>query len=102
MIGNDHLLSRIITDCITQDAQRDVYDFLDALPGVSEIHMKPIQPYWKNPEQGELSVSFVSSLSMEEIQAMLANRWESDTADARRAGSMCPMLYFCGCLHDNL
>ena len=85
---------RIITNCVSQNAQQAVYDFLDALPGVSEIHMEPIQPYWKNPGQGELSVSFVSGLFMEKIQAMLANRWESGTADARWSSIYVPNAVF--------
>ena len=74
---------RIITDCATQAVGQLISDYLDDLPGITEIHTEAVQPYWKNPGQGEMSVSFVSGLSMEQIQAMLADHWEGGAADSR-------------------
>ena len=74
---------RIITDCATQAAGQLISDFLNELSGITEIHMEALQPYWKNPGQSELSVNFVSELSMVQVQAMLADHWESDVADSR-------------------
>ena len=74
---------RIITDCVLQSAGQLISDYLNDLPGITEIHMEAIQPYWKNPGQGEMSVSFLSELSMKQIQAMLADHWVGDAADSR-------------------
>ena len=74
---------RIITDCATQAARQLISDYLNDLPGITGIHTEAVQPYWKNPGQGEMSVSFLSELSMEQIQAMLADHWEGENADIR-------------------
>ncbi len=74
---------RIITDCATQAAGQLISDYLNGLPGITGIHTEVVQPYWKNPGQGEMSVSFLSELSMEQIQAMLADHWDSDVADSQ-------------------
>ena len=74
---------RIITDCATQAAGQLISDYLNGLPGITGIHTEAVQPYWKNPGQGEISVSFVSALSMEQIQAMLGDHWEGENADIR-------------------
>lgn len=74
---------RIITDCTAQTAEQLVCDYLNDLPGITEIHTEAVQPYWKNPGQGEMSVSFLSDLAMEQIQAMLADHWDGDAADSR-------------------
>ena len=79
---------RIITDCVTQAAEQSSLDFFRSLPGITEIHAEAIQPYRKNPEQGELFVRFLSALAMAEIQALLADCWEGDVADRR-----------CSCIH---
>ena len=74
---------RIITDCAAQAAAQLISDYFTGLPDITGIHMEAVQPYWKNPEQGEMSVSFRSELSMEQIQAMLADHWDGDAADSR-------------------
>ena len=74
---------RIIADCATQAAGQLISDYLNDLPGITEIHTEAVQPYWKNPAQGEMSVRFLSELSMEQIQAMLADHWEGGAADSR-------------------
>lgn len=74
---------RIITDCCTRKAEQEVTAFLRALHDVADIHMEPIQPYWKHPKQGEVQTSFVSTLPMEAIQSVLADRWEGENADSR-------------------
>ena len=74
---------RIITDCCTQEAEQKTSAFLRSLHGLTDIHMEPIAPYWKQPAQGELQVSFLSALAIAEIQALLADCWEGDVADSR-------------------
>ena len=74
---------RIIADHHSEESEQAIFTFLHSLSDVSSLHTQAIQPYWKNPGQGEVSASFVSGLSMEKIQGMLADRWESNTADVR-------------------
>ena len=85
---------RIITDCATQAAGQLISDYLNGLPGITEIHTEAVQPYRKNPVQGEMSVSFLSELSMEQIQAMLADHWDSDAADSRWSRIQVPFATF--------
>ena len=74
---------RIITDCATQAAGQLISDYLNDLPGITGIHTEVFQPYWKHPGQGEMSVSFLSELSMKQIQAMMADHWDGDAADSQ-------------------
>ena len=74
---------RIITDCCTLDAEQEASAFLCSLHGITDIHMEPIAPYWKHPQQGKLQVSFLSALPMAEIQVLLADCCESNVADSR-------------------
>ncbi|MBE6923600.1 MAG: hypothetical protein E7465_10615 [Ruminococcaceae bacterium] len=74
---------RIIIDCVIQDADQLISDFLSAQPGITDLHTEPVKVYWKNPGQGELSASFVSALSIEEIRQMLADHWKDESADVR-------------------
>lgn len=74
---------RIITDCCAREVEQKASAFLRSLHGLADIHMEPIAPYWKQPAQGELQVSFLSALPMTEIQVLLADCWEGDVADSR-------------------
>lgn len=85
---------RIITACAAQAAGQLISDYLNDLPGITEIHMEAIQPYWKNPGQGEMSVSFLSELSMIQIQAMMADHWDGDEADSRWSRIHVPFAAF--------
>ena len=77
-----HYLRIIMEDC-TSDTQEAILAFLRESIGCTALYAEPTQPYWKNPGQGEMSVSFLSELSMEQIQAMLADHWEGENADIR-------------------
>lgn len=85
---------RIITVCATQAAAQLISDYFTGLPDITGIHMEAVQPYWKNPGQGEMSVSFLSELSMEQIQAMLADHWDGDAADSRWSRIYVPSATF--------
>lgn len=85
---------RIITDCRTWEVEQTISKFLHALPGVTDVYIASLIPYWKNSGQSEISASFDNRLSLAEIQAMLANRWESDTADARWSSIYVPHAIF--------
>ena len=74
---------RIITENCSSDTEGAILAFLRESIGCTALYLEPIQPYWKNPGQGEMSVSFLSELSMEQIQAMLADHWECGAADSR-------------------
>ena len=74
---------RFITEDCTSDAEDAILAFLRESIGCSALYAEPIQHYWKNPGQGEISVSFVSGLSMEQIKTMLADQWDAEVADSR-------------------
>ena len=74
---------RIITEDCSSDTEGAILAFLRESIGCTALYAEPIQPYWKNPGQGEMSVSFLSELSMEQIQAMLADHWEGGAGDSR-------------------
>ena len=74
---------RIITEDCSSDTEAAILAFLRESIGCTALYAEPIQPYWKNPGQGEMSVSFFSELSMEQIQAMLGDHWEGENADIR-------------------
>ena len=74
---------RIITEGCTSDTEGAILAFLRESIGCTALYAEPIQPNWKNPGQGEMSVSFLSELSLEQIQAMLGDHWEGENADIR-------------------
>ena len=74
---------RIITEDCSSDTEGAILAFLRESIGCTALYAEPIQPYWKNPVQGDMSVSFLSELSMKQIQAMLADHWDGDAADSR-------------------
>ena len=74
---------RIITDCCTRETEQEIAAFLRNLCNVMDIHMEPIVPYWKHPEQGEIQASFVGALPTEAMQSALADHWEGENADSR-------------------
>ena len=74
---------RIIADSCSTITEKALNQYLHSLPMVSRIHTEPLKSYWKIPEHGEMNCSFISGQSIEEIQAVLADHWEGDNADAR-------------------
>lgn len=85
---------RIITDSCSEAVETALTWFLRSQPGISELHIDALKPYWKNPGQGELNCSFSSSLSLCELQAILADHWETDVADIRWSRIHAPCAVF--------
>ena len=85
---------RIITDCCARETEQKVSTFLRSLHGITDFHMDPIAPYRKYPVQGEVQVSFLSARPMAEMQALLADHWEGEVADARWSCILVPHAVF--------
>ena len=83
---------RIITeDCSDRTGARIMAYFRDRL-GIVEF--SPMHPYWKTQGRGELTCQFSSDRTLEEVQFMFADQWDSDTADSRRSHIFCPNAVF--------
>jgi len=83
---------RLISLEYTHTAETTCKAFVQTVLGEADYH--PFVPYWKNPDQGELSFSFSSDRSLSEIQQLFADRWQEDTADARWSSIFCPSTTF--------
>ena len=88
---------RIITTDYTPATENTVKDFVTrtlAPLGISPIAFPPFVTYWKNPGQGELTFHFLTQTSLETIQRLFADTWQSDTADTRWSQIHCPHAVF--------
>ena len=85
---------RIITDCCSPGVEKEITSFLNSSLSPSGMCAEPMKPYWKNPDQGELSGSFLCSRSIAEVQTVFASHWESAVADARWSNLCIPHTVF--------
>lgn len=85
---------RIITDSCSETVKNSLTRFLNSQPAISEPHIDVLHPYWKIPGQGELNCSFSSFQPLCEVQAIFADHWETDVADARRSRIHAPHAVF--------
>ena len=85
---------RIITLLCAPEIEKEITSFLNGFLSPSELYTEPMKSYWKNPDQGELSGSFLCSRSIAEIQTVLADHWEGEVADAQWSNIRIPHAVF--------
>ena len=71
---------RILTTTTDPERIRVVRDKLDRKLRGAQVIQESCQPYWKLDGWGELSLTIESARPLDDIQARLAGKWESDTA----------------------
>lgn len=88
---------RIITESCDANTQSQITAYiserLESI-GALDIYISPLVPYWKKPEQGELSFHFWSRTPLTDIQHLFADTWQDDTADAAWSNIQCPGTVF--------
>lgn len=82
---------RFITGSCSDVVEQELTAFLKTR---FNTQIEPLRPYWKNPGQGELLCQILSAEPMASIQALLADNWDSDTADARWSRVHAPHTVF--------
>lgn len=84
---------RIITEDCTPETETRIHTFFRE-KWETVLSISSIQPYWKNPGQGEISCTFTTDLTIEETQYLLADQWIAETAASGRSSIHCPGAVF--------
>ena len=87
-----NIYCRIITTDCSKLTEESILSYFKSKLG--KIEFSPMQPYWKIPGQGDITCHFTTSHTLDDIQHLFADHWDSNTADSRRSNIHCPGVFF--------